>query len=214
MWIPRGIPLLFTGLPPGLYSQRCTGGSAQFPQADSSTGPDLPGHELCPVDSSRTPCQVLEESSSCPRIRSDVGRVGWNRGTTRGRLEDGCWTTSGGPQTLPVHPRDTPRTSPRRHPLSAAETSGVHRIHSPYYYLDFSSRDLFFKTGGVETRLGSARCAPAPSTPERTAGRSGTVEDRHPKTPEGRRWRRRLARVRFGVGRLCQTSRRPIHQLP
>lgn len=196
---------------------------------------------MCPVDSSRSPCQVLEESSSCPRIRSHVGRGGRNRGTTRGRLEDECGTTTAPPQSLPVHPRVTPWTSPRRRPLSPAGTGEVHRFHTTYYYLDFSPRELFFKTGCVETRSGRARFDPARSTPERRQGEGGDpflehiardaprvstkcrtptglvdpLEARHPKRPGGST----LASSPHAGTVWCRSpvpdfSGRPIHQQP
>ncbi len=161
MWIPRGFHRLSTELRTALGRNLCTSYSQQLmhrlhtpihprglTSADGRFGLWIPRGLL--VRSSRNPPVLHGMVHMC-------AQQGDHHGRTRGWLEDGLGTDSRSPQRPDVHPRVTLSTSPCRHALPAGDSPGVHRFHSAYYYFSSSSRDLSFKTGGVETRFGTDR---------------------------------------------------------
>lgn len=158
------------------------------------------------------PRGLLVRSSRNPPVLHGMVHIcaqqGDRHGRTRGRLEDGLGTDSRSPQRLDVHPRVTLSTSPYRRAVSAGDSPGVHRIHSAYYYFSSSSRDLSFKTGGVESRFGTDRRDGASSpTPHRWQGERPTPGNRTrcgPRTAPGRPSRIRRTGRGAVVGRLIR----------
>ncbi|MQY22985.1 hypothetical protein NRB20_61090 [Nocardia sp. RB20] len=186
MWSPRGIHRLSTELPTALGRNLCTGHSQGLVHrlhrrihprgltcADDLFGLWIP--RGIHVRSSRNPPVLHGMVHMCAQPGDHDGR-------TRGWLEDGPGTDSRRPQRLSVHPRVTRSTSPCRHAFPAGDSAGVHRFHSAYYYFSSSSRDLSFKTGCVETRLGTDRHEGA-SSPTRIDEQG---EERNSPEPEHR----------------------------
>ena len=200
MWSPRGFHRLSTELRTALGRNLCTSYSQQLvhrlhtlirPRGltceDGRFGLWIP--RGLHVRSSRNPPVLHGLVHMCAQQGDYDGR-------TRGWLEDEPGTDSWSPQRLDVHPRVTLSTSPCRHAFSAGDSPGVHRIHSAYYYFSSSSRDLSFKTGGVESRFGTDRCDGASSpTSYRWQGEDSEAK-RHPPAPNLARASSR-ARVRI-----------------
>lgn len=210
MWTPRGIPLLCTGSPPGRHTQGCTTFRAQFPQVNSSSRADLPGCAERVVDSSRSPCQVLEESSSCPRFRSDVGSMARNGGPTRGWLEEQCGVAG----QLHSHALFI-LEPPRRHPHAAApsdlgEWPKSTELTGPTTTSVLHLEKVLLKQGVWKLGLGAHGSTAAPPQPDREARRRRETDpyssNGSPDGPEGRRRHVGTARVRFGVGPVCETA--------
>lgn len=171
MWTPRGIPLLSTGLPPSRHAQGCTTFRAQFSQVDSSSRADLPGCAQRLVDSSRSPCQVLEESSSCPRFRSDVRSMARNVGPTRGWLEERCGVAGG----LHSHALFI-LEPPRRHPHAAGrsdlgEWPKSTELTGPTTTSVLLLEKVLLKQGVWNLGLGRHGSMGSPSAPDRAARR-------------------------------------------
>lgn len=87
--IPRGIPRLSTVSSTPSQHSRAQPSCPQSPQPHCSTAPDQGICLNLPVDSSRNPWGILEESTGYPRFAAQCAQPGKNGGTTRGLLEDG-----------------------------------------------------------------------------------------------------------------------------
>ncbi len=128
LWIPRGVLVESSRNPrvvlevahsrwPELCTHSLTALGPQFPQPNSSTGSELRRRPNRHVDSSRTPCQVLEESPGSAPIGTHVCTTGlgpWkNSRMARGWTLNSFAASTAAHCSSSSHPPDIP--TPPRH---------------------------------------------------------------------------------------------------